>query len=102
MGFGARRDFESALRDSQIVADPNKHLTNVRSITTAKSVREKLLTTGAGEVYASICVADKCRCQATRLARSCFLFQVPFLNILSSLRVSALGDLVISSCNCSQ
>ncbi len=44
------RDFESALRDSQIVADPNKHLTNVRSITTAKRVREKLLTTGAGEM----------------------------------------------------
>eukprot|EP00283_Hemiselmis_rufescens_P018177 CAMPEP_0173441814 /NCGR_PEP_ID=MMETSP1357-20121228/24157_1 /TAXON_ID=77926 /ORGANISM="Hemiselmis rufescens, Strain PCC563" /LENGTH=795 /DNA_ID=CAMNT_0014407417 /DNA_START=119 /DNA_END=2502 /DNA_ORIENTATION=+ len=39
------RDFESALQDKKVVADPNKHLTNVRSVSTARSIREAQLTT---------------------------------------------------------
>ena len=34
------RDFESTLRDTQIVQDPNRHLVNVKSVTTARKYRD--------------------------------------------------------------
>jgi hypothetical protein len=38
------RDYESALQDSKIVGDWNKHLVNIRSVSTARSIREAQLT----------------------------------------------------------
>lgn len=43
------RDNESALQDSKIVSDWNKHLVNIRSVTTARSIREAQLTGAMGK-----------------------------------------------------
>mmetsp|Transcript_16354 Transcript_16354/g.37349 ORF Transcript_16354/g.37349 Transcript_16354/m.37349 type:complete len:809 (-) Transcript_16354:65-2491(-) len=37
------RDFESTLKDKQIVSDPNKHMTNVKSILSARNLRSSHL-----------------------------------------------------------
>ena len=39
----ATRDFESSIRDKAIVADPNKHIVNVKSMSSSRQYREKRL-----------------------------------------------------------
>jgi len=42
------RDFESSIRDRSIVADPNKHIVNVKSVTSSRKYRDSRLAHESG------------------------------------------------------
>lgn len=42
------RDFESSIRDRSIVADPNKHIANVKSVTSSRKYRDSRLAHESG------------------------------------------------------